>query len=66
MTDEQKAAYIMANAVAANIMSLSMQAANTERESRGESLAYGEGAFVDLIAEYEIGCNTLLNIIHKW
>lgn len=49
-------------AVSALIELEAMKAENTEREQRGESLAYNEEAFMNLLGEYNLGHN--LNI-HK-
>lgn len=49
MTPEQKAAYIMANAVSLYAEIEAMKAANKERELNGNSIAYDEVAFYNLM-----------------
>ncbi len=42
----------MSNALSAYIEALSMEAANKEREARGESQAYGEDAFAGVLEKW--------------
>jgi len=57
MTDEQKAAYINAQCVAANAGIQGMIAENQQRIHRGESLAYTEDAFNLIPREYGLSHN---------
>lgn len=61
MTDEQKAAYVHAQSVAALAEIESMKALNTERESHGYALAYDEGAFFEVIDRYGLHHNALMD-----
>ncbi len=65
MTEEQKAAYVNAQATAAQISAISMCAANTERQSQGLALAYDEAAFVKLLDDYGLHHNTLMTLFHQ-
>lgn len=60
MSDEQKAAYIFAQAVDALIECQSMMAANQEREHHGEAPAYSEGAFEECRRMHCISHNDVL------
>ncbi len=64
MTEDQKAAYVHAQATAAQIHLAAMFAANTEREAQGKALAYDEAAFMKLIDDYGLGHNTLMTFFH--
>lgn len=52
MNEMERAAYIMAMAACAQIEAAGMTAANQHRLSRGESIAYDEKAFADLLDRY--------------
>jgi len=65
MTDEQKAAYIHAQAVAAYIETQGMIACNQYREMRGESQAWDEEAFRLVIDQYGLSTNALLAFFHQ-
>ena len=60
MTPEQLAALVYARVARALIRMASMQAANTERVERGYSIAYNEGAFLDVIEDEGLGENAVL------
>ncbi len=60
MTNEQKAAYVNSQSVCALIEAMGMAAENQQRAHRGESAAYVEGAFTDLIEKYGIYHNAVL------
>jgi len=64
MTDEQKAAYVHAQSVAATAQIEGMKATNTERERDGKALAYDELAFQDIINEYGLHSNALITLFH--
>ena len=63
MTDEQKAAYIFSQSVAALAKIEGMKALNMHREARNESMAYTDGDFFDVIDEYQLGHNNIMEII---
>jgi len=54
MTDEQKAAFINSQTIAAQIALHSMLAENKDREANGYALAYREESFIGLIYDYGI------------
>lgn len=62
-TPEERAAYVNSRAAAAMITALGMVAANKEREARGESQAYPEKAFMDLVTEYGLYHNNIVEIL---
>ena len=64
MTDEQKAAYVNANAACALIEAMGMVAENQLRTSKGQSQAYGEESFFHLLEYYGIHSNTTLTLFH--
>ena len=57
MTDEKEILYFKMNLLQAEIRMNAMIAENKMREIRGDSPAYGEKAFTDLIDEYRIHHN---------
>lgn len=61
MTPEQKAAFVMAQAVAALARIESMKAENWMREMKGHTIAYGEAEFANVENEYMIGHNAVIN-----
>jgi len=66
MTEEQKVAYVHAQAMAALIEALGMVAENLQRIQRGESLAYVNDAFQQTITDHGIYHNALMNVFHTW
>jgi len=64
MTEEQKTAFVFSAAVRALIRSQGMMALNVERQNLGQTLAYDEEAFVNLINEEGIDHNTMLSLFH--
>lgn len=62
MTDEQKAAFVFANAVAAMAEIESMKIANHERAMQNHSPAYNEAAFLTIIEKYGIHHNAMLEL----
>lgn len=64
MTNEQKAAYVMAQAAAANAEVAAMQAANQYREMQGHTIAYDEAAFLSMIDKYQLHHNDVLGMFH--
>lgn len=66
MTDEQKAAFINAQAAMMNGRIAEMVAANMQRAAEGSSMAYSGHNFYEVICEYEpvIGHNACLELFH--
>lgn len=62
MTEEQKAAYIFSQSVAALIELESMCTANAERESRGEQQIYSEDAILSLQNKYGVHHNAVCSL----
>ena len=62
MTDEQKAAYVMAQSVGAMAEIEMMKAANTERLAQGMALAYDESAFSKVSENFGITHNQVLGL----
>lgn len=60
MNKDQAAAYVFAQSVAALAEIEGMKAANAERMSRGEALAYNEAAFFKIHAQYGIHHNAVM------
>ena len=65
MTDEQKAAYIQAMIACVNVEVAAMQAENTHRLNCGNSIAYGEEAFLALIEKYGVHHNAVLGVLQS-
>lgn len=61
----KKAAYIISQAACALIELEAMKAANSERQQRGESDAYGEKAFMELQNKYVISHNAVLSYLYN-
>ena len=60
MTPEQQAAYIIAQAAEAMIRAMGMDAENQKRRSQGYTPAYTEAAFIELLAGYALGHNSVI------
>lgn len=60
MTKQQAAAYVFAQSVAALAAIEGSKAANVERERNGYALAYDEGAFADIAADFGITHNQIM------
>jgi hypothetical protein len=65
MTDEQKVAYVQAQAAAALIEAMGMVAENMQRDRHGFSMAYDAKAFQDVIENYGIHHNTVVGLFHN-
>ena len=63
-TPEARAAYVVSQSVAAMIAAMGMAAENKQREHRGESLAYSDKSFFDLIEEFGLGHNNVIAILN--
>ena len=66
MTDEQKAAYVMAMAACAMAEVAGMQAENAHRANGGLGVLYGEDAFGAVLDKYGIHHNTVLSLFHGY
>ncbi len=66
MTDEQKAAYVAAQAALLNARIAGMVAENQHRMNCNNSIAYGVEEFESVISEYEpfIGHNACIELFH--
>ena len=62
-TIEARVAFVNSQAAAMLAELEGMKAENVYRERRGESQAYAEQAFFDLIDKYQLGHNSVLNIL---
>ncbi len=62
ITPEQSASFVFANSVAAFAEIQGMVAENTFREQKGETVAYGEEAFLAVIEKYGIHHNAVLSL----
>lgn len=63
MTPEQKAAYVQAQAACAIIEALGMMSENLQRVHRGESMAYDEKSFCDVILRNGIHHNVTISFL---
>lgn len=61
MTPEQKAAFVIAQAVTAYAEIEGMKTLNREREAEGKALAYDEGAFFEITNRYNLHNNALID-----
>ena len=66
MTEAQQAAYIQSQSACALIEMEAMKAENTYREMRGETIAYNEKAFLDLIERYGIHHNAVISMFRSY
>lgn len=65
MTEEQKAAYVIAQTAMFNAHIALMQAENADRANRGLAVAYKEEAFAETIKEYgNLHHNELIGFFH--
>lgn len=60
MNREQRIAYIISQSAAALITAMAMQAENDQRKHLGQSMAYQEDAFLNVIDQHGIGTNSVL------
>ena len=61
----QNAAHLMARAAEAMIRAMGMVAENQMREHRGESPAYVEEAFTQVILDCQIGVNDAVTLLRQ-
>ena len=64
MTDEQKAAYVFAQAVSALAEIEGMKALNMQRQTQGYSMAYDDEAFFKVPDKYGLGHNAVMSLFH--
>ncbi len=66
MTDEQKAAYVNAQAALLNAEIAAYQATNSQRQHCGAGIAYGEEAFFELFKKYGgvLGHDAIIGLFH--
>ena len=64
MTNEQKAAYINAQAAVLNGTIAGMQAENVYRQHRGETIAYSQDAFIKVVDESGCHHNQCMTLFH--
>jgi len=62
MIEEQKAVYVMSQAVCAQAKIEGMKAENTLREMRGETPAYSDEDFFAVIEEFGIHHNAVMKV----
>lgn len=65
MNTNEKAAFIQSQATAAMIEAMGMQALNEHRKSLGQTIAYDDEAFVNLIEKYGLGHNSVLSFLQE-
>jgi len=65
MTPEQKAAYVMAQAAAAEIEAAGMVAENLLAAKNQQTLPYREVSFKALIVKYDLHHNALVTFFHS-
>ena len=61
MDAQARAAFVVAQAACANAEIAAMQAENQRRLSLGQSIAYGEEAFLAIPDKYMIGWNAVID-----
>jgi hypothetical protein len=64
MTNGEQIAYIISQSVCAVITMEAMKQANRTREAHAEAPAYDEQAFLDLIPQFDIGSNTVIERLY--
>lgn len=65
MTQEQSAAYVVAQSVYTLVEAMGMQAENQVRISQNCAPAYDEKAFVDLLNRSQIGHNDVVGLFNR-
>jgi len=66
VTKEQGVAFIQTQVVCALAEIEGAKALNIWRESRGESIAYDEEAFLEIPKKYGLGHNEVLTFFGRW
>lgn len=65
MTQDQKAAYVMAQAVMLQNKTLGMHAENLRLTSQDQQPKYGEADFEQIADEYGLDHNALITLFHE-
>lgn len=65
MNEMERAAFLISQSICALIEAMGMQAENLQRSHRGESLAYTELAFENLLHKWAIHHNAALNTLNR-
>ena len=65
MDEQQRAAFLISQSVAALIETMGMHAENMQREQLGHSMAYTEDSFLLLIERSGVGHNAALNALSE-
>jgi len=65
MEDMSKAAFILSQSVAALAKIEGMKAENMQREALGQSMAYSDDAFFNVIQEYGIDHNSVIAYLNN-
>ena len=65
MDEQQRAAFLISQSVAALIEAMGMHAENMQREQLGHSMAYTEDSFLRLIERSGVGHNAALNALSE-
>ncbi len=60
MNENEKAAYVQAQATAALIEAMAMVSENFERYRKGQAIAYNQDAFMSLLDNYGLHHNNLM------
>ena len=63
MNDEQRYAYVLAQIACMNAEIAGMQALNAHRIHRGETIAYLDDAFIEVINRYGLGHNAVITTL---
>ena len=65
MNENEKAAYVMSQSMAALIEAMGMQAENAYKLRKGQTPPYGFSDFNELIMRYGIGCNDVIAFFQR-
>ena len=65
MDEQQRAAFLISQSVAALIEAMGMHAENMQRKHLGHSMAYTEDSFLRLIERSGVGHNAALNALSE-
>lgn len=64
MTDEQNLVYLQTQIACAYCELEAMKAENQQRAVLGQSVAYNEAAFMDIITKYGLGHNAVITFLY--
>jgi hypothetical protein len=65
MSENNDAALLISQSVAAMITAMGMYAENQDRLSKGHTIAYGEEAFNDVISGHQLHWNQALGLLRR-